>query len=186
MPRLHLWALVLLLGCATQPPPPPPQQPPPLAGIAELVLPADAASLRRTAASEERAGGIETRRGLLAGVHRQLLMAPPDDALVPELFDVLAVMAPRVEAGEISPAWASYLYTTYLRDLHAERPAGAPRRSTAEVTVVLDGWVEYYHVRATPRPTDKASATATGTETSARDAEFQALREYRNQRRLGR
>lgn len=172
LPQVRLSALALLLGCAAQPPPSPLP-----AGIAALTLPTDSAALRRTAAADEAASSTEQRRELLAGMNRQVLMGPPDDVLVPELFDFVVVMAPRMEAGVISPGWASYLYTTYQRDLRAERPGGAPRRSIPEITVVLDGWVEHYHIRANPR----AAA-----QPAVRDAEFDALREYRDDRRLGR
>ena len=166
------WLLALLLGCAAPTPPGPP-----FAGIAELTLPAGAASLRDTAVAEDAAGSVTRRRALLAGVHRQLLMSPADDTTVPELFDVVVALAPRMEAGAISPAWASYLYTTYQRDLRTERPDGAPRRSPAEITVVIDEWVAYYRIQSNPRAPGGLSV---------RDAEFQALRAYRDDRRRAR
>src|SRR5262249_10018444 len=156
--------LAFLVACAaTQPPTMLP------AGIAGLTPPTDSASLQRTAAGAEADGDTPPRPAVLAGISRQLLMAPPDDVLVPELFDFVTVMAPRMEAGSISPAWASYLYTNYQRDLRAERPSGSPRRSTAEITVVLDAWVEHYHIQANPR----AAARPT-----VRDAASEALRDY--------
>jgi hypothetical protein len=169
---LLLPTLACILGCAG--PQPSTVQP---SGIAQLTLPTSAAALQQTAATEETAGGIAERRALLGGISRQLLMAPPDDVFVPELFDFVTVMAPRMETGTISPAWASYLYTTYQRDLLAERPGGVPRRSTSEITVVLDGWVEHYHIQGNPRP---------GAQPNVRDAEFEALRQYRNDRLLDR
>jgi hypothetical protein len=172
LPQFCLSALGFLLGCSAQPPPvllP--------AGIAELTLPTDSASLQRASAADEAAGSTAQRSDLLAGMNRQVLMAPPDNVFVPELFDFVVVMAPRMEAGAISPAWASYLYTNYQRDLRAERPGGTPRRSTSEIRGVLDAWVEHYQIRAKP---------GAAAQSAVRDAEFDALREYRDNRRLGR
>ena len=85
---------------------------------------------------------------MLTDVSRQLLMGPPSDALVPEPFDLLAAVAPRMEAGAISPAWGSYLYTTYQQDLLKDRPTGAPRRSQPEVERAVEGYVEFFRLRA--------------------------------------
>jgi hypothetical protein len=160
------------IGCAA--PAPAPSVLP--AGIAELVLPSDAATLSRLAIDEEATGRIERRRVVLAGLNRQLLMPPPDGALVPELFDFVTALAPRMESGTISPAWGSYLYTTYQRDLRAERPDGRPRRSSADVSAALERSVEFYRIRANPRVT-RPSMEGQG---------FEATQEWRTERRLGR
>ena len=103
-------------------------------------------------------------------------MSPPDDALVPELFDFVVALAPRMESGAVSSAWGSYLYTTYQRDLRAERPDGRPRRTPAEIDGVVAGWIEFYQIRANPRVAPRA----------AESDGFDALRKWRTERRLGR
>jgi len=163
--------LLVWIGCATAPPPSPLP-----AGIAELVLPADAATLRRIAADDDGSGRLDRRRHVVGGMNRQLLMAPPDDALVPELFDFAIALAPRMESGVIDAAWGSYLYTTYQRELQASRPAGHPRRTAADIDAVLDGWVDFYHIRASPRVARPAPEAAG----------FDATQEWRTERRLGR
>jgi hypothetical protein len=145
-------------------------------GIAELRLGESARSLARTAASEEASGGIARRSAVLADVHGQLLAAPPPDELVPELFDVLVAVAPRMESGAISPAWASYVYTSYERDLVRERPGGVPRRGAADVERAVQGYVEFYRLRA--REGQRAP--------TLEDAGFQDTIEWRNENRLGR
>ena len=102
-------------------------------GIAQLQLPMDAAALR-CAADEEAKEKPARRRDILAGINRQLLMPPPDDAFAPELFDFMVVLAPRMESGTVDPAWASYLYTTYQRRLREERPDGRPRRPAFSIS----------------------------------------------------
>jgi hypothetical protein len=135
-------ACVAVFGCRPAPPTPAP------AGVAELQLPRDARTLVRIAAEENTTGSLTKRREVLDDVARQLAMAAPPDALVPELFDLLAAMAPRVEARAISPAWASYVYTSYQRDLVKDRPTGVPRRTEGEVARALDGYVEFFRLRA--------------------------------------
>jgi hypothetical protein len=162
--------VAVAVGCAA---PAPPVLP---AGIAELQLPTDAAGLRRIAAEDEAAGGNERRNAVLDGLNRQLLMAAPARVLVPELFDFVVVLAPRMESRVVSPAWGSYLYTTYQRDLNAERPGSRPRRTPAELDAVLDRWIEFYQIRANPRLARP----------SAESAGFEATRDWRNERRLGR
>ena len=170
-PRWLMAMLLAWIGCATAPPPYPLP-----AGIAELVLPADAATLRRIAAEDDGSGRLDRRRDVVAGMNRQLLMPSPDDALVPELFDFAIALAPRMESGVIDAAWGSYLYTTYQRELHAERPAGHPRRAAADIDGVLDGWVEFYRIRANPRVARPAPEAAG----------FEATQEWRTERRRGR
>jgi hypothetical protein len=169
-------AVVLLTavwsGCAPQP-----AGPVLPTGIAQLRLPMDGAALRRIAAEEEARGDLARRREVLAGVNRQLLMPPPDDVFAPELFDFVVALAPRMESGTVSPAWGSYLYTTYQRALREERPDGRPRRSAAEIEPVLDGYVEFFQIRFDPRGQQRPDPAADG---------FEAVREWRDEQRLGR
>ena len=146
------------------------------AGFAELRLSETSRSLARTAASEETSGVFVERSAVLADVSQQLVEPPPPDPLVPELFDVLVALAPRMEKGAISPAWASYVYTTYQRDLRRDRPSGTPRRSPAEVETAVQGYVEFYrlHVREGQRPV------------TLEDAGYQDTIEWRNENRIGR
>jgi hypothetical protein len=163
-----LAAVVLALGCARSGPPVLP------AGIAEIQLPADAATLRRIASEEEATGRTERRRAVLDGLNRQLLMTPPRDRLVVALYDFVVALAPRMESGVVSPAWGSYLYTSYQRDLNAE--ADRPRRTMPELDAVLDRWIAFYQIRATPRVA-RPSMESGG---------FEATQDWRNQRRMGR
>jgi hypothetical protein len=145
-------------------------------GLAELRLGESARSLARTAAREEASGTIDQRTAVVGDVHAQLLAPAPPDALVPELFDVLVAVAPRMESGAISPAWASYVYTSYERDLRRERSSGAPRRSPVEIEFAVQGHVEFYRLRA--REGQRAP--------TLEDAGFEDTLEWRNERRLGR
>jgi len=170
-----LATIALCAGCATGGGSPAPSPMP--TGIAQLVLPTDAASLRRVAAEDDPPKRVERRMRIISGVQRQLLMAPVDDALVPEMFDVLVALAPHMESGTVSATWASYIYTTYERDLAKERPTGTPRRSRVEIDRALGELVAYYHIRETPKATPPASPERQG---------FDAIREWRDERRLGR
>ena len=170
-----LVALALCAGCAASGVSP--ARSPTPTGISQLVLPMDAASLHRVAAEDDPPKRLERRARILSGVQRQLLMAPIDDALVPEMFDVLVALAPRMESGTISAAWASWIYTTYERDLAKERPAGTPRRSRVEIDRALAEMVAYYHIRENPKAAPPASPERQG---------FDAIREWRDERRLGR
>jgi hypothetical protein len=163
-------ACLLALGCAPAPPPPLP------AGIAELQLPRDSRALAGIAAEDDPGSSLARRREVLAEVARQLLATPPPDALVPELFDLLAALAPRMEAGAISPAWGSYVYTSYQRDLVHDRPTGVPRRSRPEVERALEEYVEFFRLQA--RPGRKAR--------TIEDAGFEEMRGWRDEQRLGR
>jgi hypothetical protein len=173
--RASLVALVLCAGCAGSGVSPAPS--PTLTGIAQFVLPMDAASLRRIAAEDDPPKRLERRTQVVSGVQRQLLMAHVGDVLVPEMFDVLVALAPRMESGTVSAAWASYIYTTYERDLVKERPTGTPRRSHVEIDRALGEMVAYYHIQENPKATPPASPDSQG---------FDATREWRDQRRLGR
>ena len=167
---LVLLVAAIVSGCATATPPPLP------AGIAELSLPADARALTRIAADEDPSGSIARRRDVLTEVSRQLLMTSPPDALVPELFDVLTSIAPRMEAGAISPAWGRYLYTSYQQDLLKERPTGTPRRSRQEVEHAVEGYVDFFRLRARDGRKPR----------TIEDAAFEDTRVWRDERRLGR
>jgi hypothetical protein len=161
-------AALALLGCALSPPPPLP------AGIAELQLPRDSRTLTRIAADEDATGSLARRREILAEIARQLLAARPPDAQVPELFDFLAAIAPRMEAGAISPAWGSYLYTTHQQNLARDRPTGVPRPSRAEVDRMVDHYVEFYRLKTGRKPR------------TVEDAAFEDMQDWRNERRIGR
>lgn len=163
-------AAYVIVGCS------PASRPPLPSGIAQLSLPHDANRLARIAVDDDPSGSLTRRRDVLNDVSRQLLMTPSDDALVPELFELLTVMAPRIEAGAISPAWGSYIYTTYRQDLAQSRPTGAPRRSRAEVETSLDGYVEFFELRGREAPTSP----------TPEDAAFEATKAWRDQHRLGR
>jgi hypothetical protein len=160
--------LLAVVACSTAPPPPLP------AGIAELYLPRDSRTLARVAAEDDPTGALDRRREVLGEVSRQLLMAPSPDAYVPELFDLLAAMAPRMEQGAISAAWGSYIYTTYQQDMVKDRPTGAPRPSRAEVEKALDGYVEFFRLRQGRKLR------------TIEDAGFDDMRGWRDERRMGR
>ena len=154
-----LVAVVLAFACRQAPPPLLPT------GIADMRLDIDQTGLRRIAERDQAAGTLAGRHSLLTDLNRQVLMAPPDDAVVPELFDLVTAMAPRMASGAISPAWASYVYTSHQQNLVRDR---GPRRSPAELERVLDDYVEYFHLQAGSKrlPT-------------AEDAAFEEMRAWR-------
>lgn len=106
--------------------------------------------LSRVAAKENETGDLTKRRNILARIHGQLLMPPPDDRLVPELFDFSTTLSSRVATGEVSIAWAAKLYTEYMRDLLLQRPTGEPRRTPEQVTAEVDRLVAFYAVQKRP------------------------------------
>jgi hypothetical protein len=106
--------------------------------------------LGRVAARERDAADVTQRRAVVAGLHRQLLMEPPPDALVPELFDVVTLVSRRVASGEISFDWVAHLYTTYARDLAAQRPTGTPRRTPEKIKTEVDRYVAFYAIQKRP------------------------------------
>src|SRR5690349_9182193 len=73
--------------------------------------------LARVAAREEASGSLDQRRQAVAKVHRMLLLAPPPDQLVPELFDLITAVSARAATGEIDLDWAAYVYNSYERDM---------------------------------------------------------------------
>jgi hypothetical protein len=168
--RPALLALAVAFGCAA-----PVAQAPPVT-MAQLRLPADAATFRTIALEDDVAEKLGRRREILAGMNRQCLMPPPDDAVVPEVFDFATALAVRMDDGTVSAAWGGYLYTVYQRDLRAERPTGRPRRSAGDVAAELDHAIEFFHIRENPH------APRGGTEADS----FDALRDWRAERRMGR
>ena len=84
-------------------------------------------------------------------MHRMLLLMPPPDPLVPELFDLITVVSTRVASGEIDFAWAAYVYNSYERDLVRDRPQGTPRRAMPEVEVSeVERYVQFYALQKRP------------------------------------
>jgi hypothetical protein len=106
--------------------------------------------LARIASREGASGSLEERRRILTQVNRYLLMPPPPDAQVPELFDLVTQLSSRVATGEISLNWAAYIYTMYQRDMIAQRPNGVPRRSPDEVGAQLARYIEFFHISKRP------------------------------------
>lgn len=106
--------------------------------------------LARIASTEEGSGALAARRRVLDPLHRRLLLTTAPDALVPELFDLLTALSAQMATGEVSVPWAAYIYTAYERDLVRDRPAGAPRRSTAEVAAELARYREFYAIQKRP------------------------------------
>lgn len=106
--------------------------------------------LSRVAAREEASGALDERRQAVARMHRLLLLGPPTDPLVPELFDLITAVSMRVARGEIDVAWAAYVYNSYERDLVRDRPQGAPRRSLAAVEAEVERYVRFYALRQRP------------------------------------
>ena len=102
------------------------------------------------ASGEEASGSIAERRKAVARIHRTLLVQPPDDAQVPELFDLLTVVSARVATGEIDLPWAAYVYTSYWRDLEGERRAGAARRTRPQVEAKVEEYVRFYALQKRP------------------------------------
>jgi len=105
--------------------------------------------LARIAAREEATGDLSQRRATVRRMNRMLLMGPPPDTFVPELFDFITAVSARVATGEIDLAWAAYVYTSYQRDLIRDRPQG-PRRSSAEVGAAVEEYVRFYSLRQRP------------------------------------
>ena len=106
--------------------------------------------LGRVAEAETTTGKLDRRREILTGLNRQLLMPPPADALVPELYDLVTLVSSRVATGEISLNWVAYLYTAYHQDMVRQRPTGVPRRTLEEVRAELDRQVAFYAIRKRP------------------------------------
>ena len=106
--------------------------------------------LSRIASRENASGSLEERRRMLAQMNRYLLMPPPADAQVPELFDLVTQLSSRIATGEVSLNCAAYIYTTYQRDMIQQRPGGQPRRSPDEVGAQLARCIEFFHIQKRP------------------------------------
>lgn len=106
--------------------------------------------LGRVTAREESSGSLDERRTAVAKMHRMLLLQPPNDLLVPELFDLITAVSPRVSTGEIDWPWAAYVYNSYERDLVRDRPQGVPRRTMPEVEAEVQRYVEFYALQQHP------------------------------------
>ncbi len=106
--------------------------------------------LQRVSSAEEKTGDLTQRRRTIRRIHRQLLMDPPPDALVPELYDLVTLASARVATGEISLNWSAYIYTSHYRTLALERPSGEPRASREELGKYVQQQVEFYYLRKRP------------------------------------
>lgn len=106
--------------------------------------------LSRVAEAENTSGKLDRRKQILLNLNRQLLMPPPPDALVPELFDLVTIVSSRVATGDISLNWVAYLYTTYQRDMAEQRPTGTPRRTLDQVHAEIDQLVQFYAIQKRP------------------------------------
>ncbi|HVM96310.1 MAG TPA: hypothetical protein VMT89_07965 [Candidatus Acidoferrales bacterium] len=103
--------------------------------------------LLRVAAAEQSSGDATERRKIILQLHRALLLQPPPDGLVPELYDFVTELSQRVASGTMSWNWGAYLYTSYERDAEMQRPNGDPRRSRAEIVARLDHDVAFFSIR---------------------------------------
>ncbi len=106
--------------------------------------------LRRVAARETGSGDLTQRRAVVAQTHRMLLMPPPPDALVPELFELVTQLAARSAAGSISLNWSAYVYTSYYQDMVRDRPTGEPLRSHEQVAAEVEKYVQFYALQQRP------------------------------------
>jgi len=106
--------------------------------------------LDRVAAREASTGDVAGRRALLVRVHRLLLMPPPPDAMVPELFDFVTLLSYRVATGAISLNWAAYLYSNHERDLVRDRPEGTPPHTHEELEAELEKDAVFFALRKRP------------------------------------
>jgi len=106
--------------------------------------------LGRIARSEGSGGTVERRSAILTQLNRYLLMPPPPDVYVPELFDLVTALSSRVATGEVSLNWAAYIYTAYQRDMVQQRPTGRPRRSMDEVNAELGRYIQFFAIQKRP------------------------------------
>jgi hypothetical protein len=106
--------------------------------------------LGRIARSEGSSGTVERRHAILTQLNRYLLMPPPPDVYVPELFDLVTELSSRVATGEVSLNWAAYIYTAYQRDMVQQRPTGQPRRSMDEVNAELGRYIQFFAIQKRP------------------------------------
>jgi hypothetical protein len=106
--------------------------------------------LERVATREASSGELTGRRDVVARMNRALLMPPPPDALVPELFDVVTDLSSRVATGEVSFEWAAWIYTTYQQDMLRDRPNGTPARTADQVQTELARLRDFYAIQRRP------------------------------------
>jgi len=137
--------------------------------------------MARISSQEARDGSIDRRRATVAGMHRALLLSPPPDELVPELFDVLTDLGRRMAAGDVPLAWGAYVYTGYVRQLLQERAGGRPPRTVDQIRAALDDEVRFYAIRARPGEDGirLGDAFGAGADTYTADEIEQAAREGR-------
>lgn len=138
--------------------------------------------LARIAASEEALGDLSKRRDTVARVHRMLLLAPPPDAQVPELFDMITAVSSRAATGEIDLDWAAYVYGSYERDMARDRPDGRPRRSKEEIEASVAEYVRFYTLQKRP----DVPGLRLGNLTGSADAESYTVEEIEKAAREGR
>jgi hypothetical protein len=136
--------------------------------------------LQRIAARD--GGGTGERRAVVERMHRLLLMPPPEEAMVGELFELVTALSTRVAAGSVSLNWAAYIYTGYVRDLIRDRPTGTPARTAPEVVAELDRTVAFYAIGKRPDvPGIRLSdLTGVGTDSYTVEEIDQAAREGRD------
>jgi len=132
-------------------------------------------------AARDGAGRIDQRRAVVDRMHHLMLMPPPDDAMVGELFELVTALSTRVADGSVSLNWAGYIYTSYLRDLIRDRPNGMPARPAPEVVAELDRTVAFYAIGKRPDvPGIRLSdVTGVGTDSYTVEEIDQAAREGR-------
>lgn len=106
--------------------------------------------LQRVSAEEEESGELTRRRQTIARLHRRLLMKPPQDALVPELYDLLTLLSSRVATGEISLDWSAYIYTSHYRSAVLSRANGGERLGFDELAEYVAEQVEFFYLRKRP------------------------------------
>jgi len=92
----------------------------------------------------------DSPREAIVTVHAVLLLPPPTDPMIDELFDYFELLSVRAATGEIDAHWAAYLYTNYYLDILRDRPEGVPRRSIDEMQQSIDADVEFYYIRKRP------------------------------------
>ncbi len=94
--------------------------------------------------------GEASPQQVVLAMHRTLLLAPPPPPLVPELYDFLVVLSQRTATGDVPWGWATYLYTSYYRDMVRDRSHGIPRRSREEIRAELDRNTDFFFIRHRP------------------------------------
>jgi hypothetical protein len=106
--------------------------------------------LSRVASNEGDPASVAKRKQVVSQMNRMLLMSPPTDAVVPEMFDVVTSLSSRAATGEMSLNWSAYVYTTYQQDMLRDRPSGTPRRSPEQVEAEVQRLVDFYAIQKRP------------------------------------